>query len=148
VAESEAQVRQLAAIARQPLAGEAMVQRIESALAATRAQGSPLPTLLWQEGGIVPGPQALITQLMAHVGLASQSASKGLGQGAYLPLEQVLIDPPALVLTSGDDRSLTHPVLRHLAGARHERIDASLLYCGGPTIIRAVERLAAVRHSA
>jgi len=147
VAESEAQVRRIAAIAGQPEAGEALVARIEQALHDTRAAGRPVPTLLWQEGGIVPGPQALVSQLMAHAGLASHSAARGLGQGAYLPLEQVLADPPALILTTGRERLLTHPALSHLSGVQHERIDPSLLYCGGPTIVRAVARFAELRRS-
>lgn len=147
VADSEAQVRRIAAIAGQPEAGEALVARIEQALDDTRAAGSPVPALLWQEGGIVPGPQALVTQLMAHAGLASHSAARGLGQGAYLPLEEVLADPPALILTTGHERLLDHPALGHLPRVRHEAIDPSLLYCGGPTIVRAVARFAALRRS-
>lgn len=147
VADSEAQVRRIAAIAHQRDAGEALVARIEQALDATRAAGPPVPALLWQEGGIVPGPLALVTRLMAHAGLASHSAARGLGQGAYLPLEEVLADPPALILTTGQERLLDHPALGHLPSARHARIDPALLYCGGPTIVRAVARFAALRRS-
>jgi iron complex transport system substrate-binding protein len=146
VAESEAQVRRLAALAGHRDKGEALVGRIEAALAATRYHGAPVATLLWQEGGIVPGDGTLVAQLMAHTGFASHSAARGLGQGAYLPLEQVLADPPQLVLAAGDERMLVHPVLRSLKDMRYDTLDPTLLFCGGPTIVRAAERLAAIRR--
>ena len=49
------------------------------------------------------------------------------------------------MIAAGSERMLTHPVLRRLEGVRYERLDPSLLYCGGPTVVRAVERLAQIR---
>jgi iron complex transport system substrate-binding protein len=137
----------LAALAGHPERGEALLARIDAALAATRSKGVPRATLLWQEGGIVPGEDTLIARLLAHTGFASHSAARGLGQGAYLPLEQVLADPPEVVLAAGSERMLTHPVLRTLDGVRYVRLDSSLLFCGGPTVVRAAERLAEIRRS-
>lgn len=147
LAENAAQVRRLAALAGHPERGEALLARTAAALAATRFSGPKVRTLLWQEGGIVPGPDALIVRLMAHAGLASHSAARGLGQGAYLPLERVLADPPQLILATSGERMLTHPALRRLAGVRYEQLDSALLFCGGPTIIRAAERLAEIRSA-
>lgn len=147
VAESEAQVRRLASLSGHPDRGAVLVAQVEAALARTRATGPKVTALLWQQGGILAGPDSLIAQLLAHTGFASHAAARGLGQGAYLPLEQVLADPPQLVLTTGDERALRHPALQQLPAVRHERLDPSLLYCGGPTIIRAVERLAQVRRT-
>jgi iron complex transport system substrate-binding protein len=148
LAENAAQVRRLAAIAGHPERGERLLARIDAALAATRHDVPPVTALLWQSGGIVPGAGTLIARLMAHTGLASHSAARGLGQGAYLPLEQVLADPPQVVLAAGSERMLTHPVLRRLKGVRYERLDPTLLFCGGPTVIRAAERLAEIRSKA
>ena len=145
--ENAAQIRRLAVLAGHPERGEALVARIDAALAATRHDGEPVTALLWQQGGIVPGDDTLIARLMAHAGFASHSAARGLGQGAYLPLEQVLADPPELVLAAGGERMLTHPALRGLEGTRYERLDPTLLFCGGPTVIRAAEQLAAIRGS-
>src|SRR5205085_1169579 len=111
----------LAALAGHPARGEALLARIAAALAATRYDGTRVTALLWQEGGIVPGEDTLIARLLAHTGFASHSAARGLGQGAYLPLEQVLADPPAVVLAAGGERMLTHPALRALEGVRYER---------------------------
>lgn len=147
VAESEAQIRQLAALAERPAQGEALIARIEAALDEARpAPGSaPVDALVWQQGGIVAGPGSLIADLLARTGFSSHSATRGLGQGAYLPLEQVLADPPDVVLAAGGERALSHPALKGLKGTHYEKLDPSLLFCGGPTIVRAAERLAEVR---
>jgi iron complex transport system substrate-binding protein len=130
-----------------PRGGAALLARIDRALAAARREGEPVTALLWQQGGIVPGEDTLIARLLAHTGFASHSAARGLGQGAYLPHEQVLADPPQMVLAAGSERMLTHPALRSLAGVRYQRFDPALLFCGGPTVVRAVERLAEIRRS-
>jgi len=143
VAESEAQVRQLAALAGHPARGEALVGEIEAAMAGTRRAGR-IPALLWQQGGLVPGEGTLAAELLAHTGFASHSAARGLGQGAYLPLEEVLADPPQVILAAGSERAQGHPALRSL-DARIARLDPALLYCGGPTIPRLARRLAEMR---
>src|SRR5690606_30544938 len=142
---SEAQVRQLAALAGHPERGEALVARIEAALAETRRQGRT-PALLWQQGGLVPGEGTLAVEILAHTGFASHSAARGLGQGAYLPLEEVLADPPRVILAAGGERAQAHPALRAL-DAPVARLDPALLYCGGPTIPRLARRLAEVRDT-
>jgi iron complex transport system substrate-binding protein len=145
LAEDAAQIRRLADLAGHPERGAALQGRIDDALEKTRHHGAPVRALLWQAGGIVPGEETLIARLLTHTGFASHSAARGLGQGAYLPLERVLADPPELVIAAGSERMLTHPVLRGLEGVRYERLDPTLLFCGGPTVIRAVERLAEIR---
>lgn len=148
VAESEAQVRRLAAIAGHADRGDGLVRQIDAAMARSRFAGPKVPAVLWQQGGIVAGDGSLIARLLAHTGFANHAAARGLGQAALLPLERVLADPPAVVLTTGDERALRHPALARVPGLRHARLDPSLLYCGGPTIIRAVDRLAQVRRAA
>jgi iron complex transport system substrate-binding protein len=147
VNENAAQIRRLAALVGHPERGEALVARIDAALAKSRFDGPSAAALVWQQGGIVPGADTLVARLAAHAGFASHSAARGLGQGAYLPLEQVLADPPDVVLAAGNERMLTHPALRSLEDVRYERFEPSLLYCGGPTVIRTVGRLAAVRKT-
>ncbi|QZP06741.1 ABC transporter substrate-binding protein [Caenibius sp. WL] len=155
VPESLARVRRIAAIAGHADRGEALVRRIGRALAAAAPPPGepPLRTILWQSAGIVPGEDALVSDMLRRTGFASQSAARGLRQADYLPLEEVLIDPPHLILTAatpgdGEDRMLSHPALRALAGTRRAHFDAGLLYCGGPTLIRAADRLAAIRREA
>lgn len=145
VADSEAQVRQLAALTEEPEKGEALVGRIDAALAATASRGTPVPTVLWQDGGIVPGEGTLVTALMEQVGLSSHSSARGMRQADYLSLERLLADPPQLLLVAGNERAQAHPALSRLTDMRTERFPSNLVYCGGPSIIRAVERLAQVR---
>ena len=151
--ESLAQVRQLAAVAGHPARGEALARRMERAVAeaAPPPGARPVSAILWQSSGIVPGPDALISDLMHRTGFASQSAARGLRQADVLPLEHVLADPPAVILAAatpgaGETRMLDHPALAALHGTRRARFDAGLLYCGGPTVIRAVRRLADIRR--
>ncbi len=153
VAESKEQIRALAALAGHPQRGEALVARIDAALAAAAPPpGPPVSALVWQAGGIVPGPNTLIAELLARTGFSNAAAARGLGQADLLPLEQVLADPPQLIFAAGsalgnDDRMLAHPALAALTGTRREPLDPVLLWCGGPSIVRTVERLSAVRRS-
>jgi len=153
VDESLAQVRQVAALAGHPERGEALVGRIEAALAANAAPaGSPVPALVWQGGGIVPGDGTLIADLLRRTGFVNAAAARGLGQADMLPLEQLLAAPPRLIFAAGhglgnEDRMLAHPALAALSGTRREPLDPALLWCGGPTIIKTADRLGQVRRS-
>ncbi len=147
VAESAAQVRRLARLAGHPARGEALVARIDQALAAARDERPPVPAVLWQPDGLVPGEGALVSELMRRAGFASHSAARGLGQADHLSLERLLADPPRVLLIAGSERAQRHPALAHLPQMHRAAFDPALLYCGGPTIVRAAERLARVRRS-
>ena len=162
VEQSKAQVAQLAALAGHPARGAALNARIDQALAAAAPKPgpksgpkpghAPIPAVVWQSGGIVPGPDTLIADLLRRTGFAHFSAARGLKQADALPLERLLADPPRVILAAGnarsaEDRMLAHPALDALGQTRRAPFDPSLLWCGGPTIVRAAERLAAVRAS-
>ena len=153
VAESEAQVRRLAALAGHPERGEAMVARIEAALSAAKtAPGTaPLSAIVWESGGIVAGDGTLITDLLQRTGFTNSAAARGLGQAQVLPLERMLADPPQVILAAGnarasEDRMLRHPALAGLTETRRARLDPALLWCGGPTIVKVAARLAKIRQ--
>ena len=157
VDESRAQVRQLALLAGHPGRGEALVARIDAALAkAAPPPGSmPVAAVVWQGGGIVPGQRTLVADLLRRTGFANFSAARGLGQADLLPLERMLADPPRVILAAGGrsgadaDRLLSHPALAALApGTVRVRLPPNLLWCGGPTIPRAIARLAQARRLA
>jgi iron complex transport system substrate-binding protein len=152
VAESEAQVRELASLAGHPGRGEALVARMEAALAeaAPKPGTPPIPAVVWQGGGIVPGDKTLIADLLRRTGFANFAAGQGLRQADLLPLEVMLVNPPRVILTAGDpradeDRLLRHPALSALTETRRAPFPRALLWCGGPTVIKAADRLAAVR---
>ena len=146
VEESIEQVRQLARLTGDPASGEALVASIERALLDASAKGRPVEAALWQPSGIVPGEGALISDLMRRAGFESYSGARGMAQADYLALEQVVADPPQVLLIAGSEAGQRHPVLSDLPQMRRESFDTSLLYCGGPTIIRAAERLAQIRQ--
>ena len=152
VEQSEAQVRQIAALTGNPARGEALIARIEAALNAVKPPPGPPPSaVVWQSGGIVAGEGTLIADLLRRTGFSSFAADKGLKQADYLPLERVLADPPQVILAagnshSGEDRLLSHPALSAIKGTRRQRLDPALLWCGGPTIIAAAARLGHIRR--
>lgn len=158
VQESRAQVRRIARLVGHPERGEALVRRIDAALAAAAppAGHKPISTVVWQQGGLVPGDATLIADLLRRTGFASDASARGLGQGDILGLEATLADPPQVLLRVTDHRQsgrsdrllLGHPVLGQLEQTRVATLDPRLNYCGGPTIVRAARRLAAIRRAA
>lgn len=148
VEESEAQIRDLAALAGNVEAGEALIARIEAALTkAAPRNGEQVSAVLWQPGGIVPGEAALVSDLLRRTGFTSYSAERGMAQADYLALEEVVADPPGLLLVAGSEAGQRHPTLDQLPGMKRASFDTSLLYCGGPTIARAAKRLAELRST-
>lgn len=149
VAESEAQVRDIARVVGHPQRGAALAARI--AAAARPAAVTPVPALIWQSGGLVPGSGTLSAELLRRAGFRDMSATYGLKKWDVLPLEYLVARPPRVLLSTaaadvGEDRMTSHPAVRRLAG----RITVApyptrLMNCGGPTIIAAMARLRQVR---
>ena len=149
VEESEVQVRDLAALAEHPAKGAALVARMEAALqAAQPPRGAMIEAALWQPSGIVPGEASLVSDLLRRTDFASYSKRRGMAQADYLSLEQVVADPPDVLLVAGGEAGQRHPVLGKMHDMQRERFDTRLIYCGGPTVIRAAERLAEIRRKA
>ncbi len=143
VAESAAQVREVAALAGRTNAGEALAARIAAPPASRRP---PIDTLLWQPGEIVAGENTLIAELLREEGFASHAARRGLRQADAVTLETVLADPPRLLLVAGDAPGQRHPLLAGAMKSMHiAAFDPALIYCGGPTISKARARLRAIR---
>ena len=151
VEESEAQVRAIAAVAGHAGRGAALAARIGAAARPTGA--TPVPALIWQGGGLVPGQGTLADQLLTRAGFRNLSAAYGLKQWDVLPLEYLVARPPRVLLSvgaaeAGGDRLTGHPAIRRLA--RHITMapfPARLMNCGGPTIIAAMARLKSVRRA-
>jgi iron complex transport system substrate-binding protein len=150
VEESEEQVRRIAVIVGHPARGEMLARQI--AVAARPSRLAPVPALIWQGGGLVPGTGTLADQLLTRAGFRNRSATYGLKQWDVLPLEYLVARPPRVLLSvgqaeTGEDRMTSHPALARLASG----IDVAgypdrLINCGGPTIIDAMARLRAVRQ--
>ncbi len=145
--ESLAQIDALGAVTGNAARANALSEQIAQSWDAHRWAGEPVSALLWQQGGLVPGETSLAHAMLAQAGFASHSAARGLGQGAYLPLERVLADPPQVVIATGDERAADHPAMRMASDTARYELDPALLYCGGPTIPRALDRLGEIRRA-
>lgn len=144
VTDSMAQVRALAGLTGQRQAGEALAH----AIATTPAQpaGDTWSAMLWQPGQIVAGDASLVGEHLRWAGLTNHAAARGLGQADFVALEDVLADPPQLLLVAGDASGQTHPLLTDQRKTMHvARFDPALFYCGGPSIIAARTRLLDIR---
>lgn len=145
--EAIAQVAALSAVTDNTDTPSTLLSDIMMAWATQHWEGDPVTVLLLQEGDIVPGEETLANAMLERTGFRSLSVARGLGQGAYVPLEQVVADPPDVVITAGGGRMLDHPLLREGSGTQHFELEPNLLFCGGPTIPRALERLMEIRRS-
>ncbi|WP_353205483.1 ABC transporter substrate-binding protein [Sphingomonas sp.] len=174
VAASEAQIRMLAAAVGEPGRGEAMVGRIERALAAASVTptstlprrrpgpsseapatgprpslGKEMVTLLFISGTLANGPGNLLDELITRAGLANAARGYGLPYTSAVALETIAAHPPALILTPGPSRSadLRMKVLARMrAPTRSATFARNLINCGGPTIVPAITRLADLRR--
>ena len=146
IAASEAQVRELAWAVGAVPAGERIVQNVERALRRTRPTDARRPrALLYISGDLANGGGTLLDEAMTHVGLTNAAAGYGLAFTGRLPAETLVAHPPDVVIAPDRNRlaSLRERLLPH---SRAATIDPALLYCGGPAIPPALDRLAAIRQ--
>ncbi|NMW31737.1 ABC transporter substrate-binding protein [Altererythrobacter sp. RZ02] len=145
ISDARTQIRDLAQLAGAVDSGDRLVADVDAALLNAKPAGDAISAVLWQPSGIVPGEDALVSELLRHAGFTSHSAAMGLQQADYLSLERMLTNPPEVLLLAGQERSQQHPVLGQLPDTHRATLDSSLLYCGGPTIIRMMDRLSHIR---
>lgn len=159
VAASLDQVRQVAALLGHAARGEALVGRIERAVAKAEAKPGerPLKALVYQSNGLVAGKGTLVGEMLERCGFENVAGRYGLKKWGNVSLEQLLADPPE-VLLAGEawagaptwaDRTIRHPALQSLdprtsRASFHQR----LLYCGGPVLIDTAAALRKARREA
>lgn len=152
VAESQAQIAELGRIVGRPDRAAALSARIDAAVARAATGAAPIDALIWQGGGLVPGDSTLANELLSTTGHANIASAYGLGAWGVLGLERLVAAPPD-ILYAGDrrgegDRLLDHPVVARLsARIAVEPYPGRLLFCAGPTIIAALDHLAATRRA-
>lgn len=159
VADSLIQVREVARLVGRPERGEALVRRIEAALAAATppADAPRLSALVFMPGGFVSGPGTLMDEMMRRAGLENAATRYGLAGSGNLPLERLIADPPELLLSgepypgapSWAERVMEHPALSRVAGEmRRGIVPERLLFCGGPVLIQTAAALVRARDGA
>ncbi|MDB5704563.1 MAG: transporter substrate-binding protein [Sphingomonas bacterium] len=149
---SKAQVMQVAAAVGAEARGRALNALIDRAVSAAtpsvREGGNP-SALLFIAGNLVNGSGTLLDELLTRAGFRDAATDYGLAFTGTLPIETIAAHPPRVILTPGPSRtaSLRARVLaRTGANTVEAAFPRNLVNCGGPTIIPAITRLAAVRR--
>ncbi len=159
IAESLAQMGQVAAALGRARKGRAVAARIEAALAAaTPAPGSArLTALVYQRSGFSSGPGTLVDELLTRTGFDNAVVRYGIKTTSNVPLELVVNDPPQVLLRGVEHpgqqgwggRVMSHPALKRIGPRmRVATFPERLMYCGGPNLIEAAGILAGVRRRA
>jgi iron complex transport system substrate-binding protein len=144
----ERAVRSVATALGRPAAGRAVLVRMERL---KHSRPAPAADTIWLGGGgrtVAAG--SLAAQWMALAGFRQRAMA-----GDRVPLEQLLVRPPAVILRSdyrqgqysGEQRWLSHPLARRVRGARTLATDGRAWTCMGPLLVPEIERLRTVRHS-
>ncbi|OYX03721.1 MAG: ABC transporter substrate-binding protein [Caulobacter vibrioides] len=154
--ENQAQIRRIAQAVGHPARGEALVARIEAAMAkgAPRQGDRPVTALVFQPNGFCAGHGTLVDEMMRLAGFVNVAERYGLKKWGNVSLERLLDDPPEVLLAgqatpnapTWAERILNHPALASV-GPRMQRavFPERLLYCGGPVLIQTAAVLATAR---
>lgn len=156
IEESRQQVLKAGRVLGHPERGEALAARIDEAFAAAAPRpGQRRPTaLVFQTNGFTAGTDTLVGELLARVGFENAAGRYGLKRWGNLRLEQLLADPPELLISgqrmagapTWADRIGKHPALAAIQDRmRRDIVAEGLFFCGGAVFIPALARLVAVR---
>lgn len=152
LAENRAQILGIASAIGRNSQGSALVERID---AATRPSTGTQTAIIWLTGGFVAGKGTIQDEMLARAGFRNASSLYGLKQWDVLPLETLVRNPPDVIFTPvsarGDDAralALREQALRHLRPkTRTVAFPEKLLFCGGPTVIEAMQVMRKVQGS-
>lgn len=150
IAESEAQIRTVAAAIGRTSAGERLIAEIETASHAAAPTGRA--ALIYQGGGLILGEHTLADDELVHAGFTNAARHYGSKAWDVQPIETVIITPPDLILAPRTAKGEEALGLSQLRRALHGHVRVAdfspqLLYCGARSIIQAHQRLDAVRQS-
>jgi iron complex transport system substrate-binding protein len=156
-AENQAQIRRIADAAGHPQRGEALIARVEAAMAtgAPRPGTRPVTALVFQPNGFAAGHGTLVDEMMRRAGFENVAGRYGLKKWGNVSLERLLDDPPEVLLAgqarpnapTWAERILDHPALAAIAPRMARAVfPERLLYCGGPVLIETAAVLAAAHR--
>lgn len=141
-----AQIGQVAAAVGHPDRGDALIARMNGALAALPRAGRGRVAAYYQRRGYLTGTDTLVDDLMRRVGLINLAAKLGKPILSQMSLEAVIAArPDFLIVESATDRitdqgteMLHHPLLRDIPRLR---LPQAWTVCGGPAYALAAEAL-------
>ncbi|MEG3169628.1 ABC transporter substrate-binding protein [Sphingomonas sp. LB3N6] len=146
IAESQAQVTQIADAVGAPAGGARINADIDRAVVRWSRKDGPSPSaLLYISGDLATGGSTLLNEMMTRVGFRNAAASYGLTHTGTLSAETIVTQPPSIVIAperASRGTALRRRLLPTTPQAVFSRV---LINCGGPTIPPALERLAAIR---
>ncbi|GAA0329230.1 ABC transporter substrate-binding protein [Sphingomonas oligophenolica] len=152
---SKAQIMQVAKAVGEDARGRVLNARIDRALSLAiprrrpaKEKGNP-SALLFIGGSLANGSGTLLDELLVRAGFRNAAADYGLAFTGTLPIETIAAHPPRIILTPDASRTAalrTRVLAATGAGTVEAEFPRTLVNCGGPTIIPAVTRLAAIRR--
>ena len=143
-----AQIRQVAAAVGHPERGEAMIARMDRALAALPRPKHRGVAAYYQRRGYMTGTGTLVDDLMRRVGLVNLAARLGKPALSQLSLEEMIAARPDwLIVEAGSEKvvdqgteMLHHPILRAIPRIR---VPQAWTVCGGPAYVDAARSITA-----
>lgn len=150
IADSKAQVSEVANAVRAQERGAGLNRRIDAAVRDATWHGAPVSALLYISGDLANGKGTLLDEMMRTAGFRDAASDYGLAMTGTLPVETIVAHPPAVILSpdgGGRTAALRRRVLAHTkVRVRELPFPRALINCGGPTIPAALARLAAIRR--
>ncbi|WP_374942474.1 ABC transporter substrate-binding protein [Sphingomonas sp.] len=143
-----AQTRLVARAIGHPERGEALIRRMNAALARVpRDAGRQRVAAEYQRRGFLTGTGTLIDDLMRRVGLVNLAARLGRSPLAQVPIEAIVAARPDFLLVEEGDTAVVdqgtamraHPALAHIPRLVLPRASTT---CGGPAYVLAAASLA------
>jgi len=141
-----AQVRKVADAVGHPERGEALIARMDAALAALPRARSGGVAAYYQRRGYLSGSGTLIDDLMHRAGLANLAVTLRRPALSQLSLEQLVAAHPDYLIVDADaagmadlgNEMLRHPVLRDIPRVA---LPQAWTVCGGPAYVKAATSL-------
>ncbi len=150
-AETQAELRRIAALLGHPARGEALAARLD---AMPLQLGRSPVAMPYERRGYAAGPASLLGEVLVRAGFRHSSGATG-ATGRFVSLEElVAARPDALILGEAAARGvdqgsalIAHPALaQRFPAERRIALPDALTACPGPALIEAVERLAEARR--
>ncbi|UUP16220.1 ABC transporter substrate-binding protein [Nitratireductor thuwali] len=151
------EIRRMGALLGQRDEAKEVAARFEAELADIRSrQCAAKPSALaYDQNGVALGAGTLADSVVAAAGFRNLAAEKGVTGMAPFPIEEIVADPPDIIITSagGDDapslgeRVPRHPALQSLPGTRIGAfVPQGAWSCGSLATLDAVKALFALRR--
>jgi len=153
LAEAVEQIRIVGRALGQEAKAKAIADAFAADIEAARFAGDSRTAAFYYPNGYTTGSGTLANEVLELTGFANIGAEAGVTGGGILPLERLVMAAPEMIVTSspypGASRSeeiLMHPALAALrATAGTARVTDADWICGLPSLLRAVEGMAAAR---